>query len=120
MLGEGLQWMRADNKRIAGWEQLHIRFQSDPPGLYFVESCEHTIRTISTLQHDEGKPEDLDTEGEDHAADETRYACMSHPLVTKKKEEAPRFRLPLSIERYTFNDLLEKNRIRRLSEQESW
>jgi hypothetical protein len=120
MLGEGCHWMRADNKRIAGWEQMHIRFQSDPPGLYIVECCEHTIRTISTLQHDEGKPEDLDTEGEDHAADETRYACMSHPLVSNLKEEKPRFRTPLSIERFTFNDLLEKNRIRRINAEEAW
>ena len=32
------------------------------------------------LQYDEHKPEDLDTDGEDHVADEVRYFCMSRPI----------------------------------------
>src|SRR5262249_41249202 len=39
------------------------------------------IRTIPSLQHDPDRPEDLDTGGEDHAADEWRYACLSRPWV---------------------------------------
>jgi hypothetical protein len=31
------------------------------------------------LQHDPVKPEDIYTNSEDHAADETRYACNSRP-----------------------------------------
>lgn len=120
MLGAGCQWGRADNKRIAGWEQMHVRFQSEPPGLYFLETCEHTIRTISTLQHDEGKPEDLDTEGEDHAADETRYACNSHPMVTDAAAGERGFVLPKGIGRYTFNDLLALNKKQRLAAQERY
>ena len=38
-----------------------------------------TIRTLPALQHDQDKPEDVDTESEDHAPDEIRYACMSRP-----------------------------------------
>ena len=49
--------------------------------LYFFSTCIHTIRTLPALQHDDAKPEDVDTEAEDHAADETRYACMSRPYV---------------------------------------
>lgn len=120
MLAEGCHWGRADNKRLAGWEQLHVRFQADPPLLYFLENCEHTIRTIPTLQHDEHKPEDLDSEGEDHAADETRYACASRPLVTQRTVAQASFRLPLTIERFTFNDLLEKNKMRRLEAEGNW
>ena len=44
------------------------------------------------MQHDVQRPEDVDTDGEDHAADETRYACMSRPFIkkaTKKKEINP-------------------------------
>jgi hypothetical protein len=44
------------------------------------------------MQHDVQRPEDVDTDGEDHAADETRYACMSRPFikkVAKKKEINP-------------------------------
>ena len=40
-----------------------------------------SIRTIPALQHDPARPEDVNTESEDHAADEWRYACMSRPFV---------------------------------------
>ena len=30
--------------------------------------------------YDEHRPEDLDTDGEDHVADETRYFCMARPM----------------------------------------
>jgi hypothetical protein len=33
------------------------------------------------MQHDAKRPEDVDTDGEDHAADELRYACMSRPYT---------------------------------------
>jgi len=48
----------------------------DGPRFFVSPRCEHFIRTIPTLVHSESKPEDLDTEGEDHVADEWRYACM--------------------------------------------
>ena len=51
--------------------------------LYFFKTCVYTIRQLSVLQHDKSKVEDLDTDMEDHAADETRYACMSRPLTIK-------------------------------------
>ena len=40
-------------------------------------TCADTIRTLpaltrSPLQHDAGRPEDIDSDGEDHAADEVR------------------------------------------------
>jgi hypothetical protein len=39
------------------------------------------------MQHDVQRPEDVDTDGEDHAADETRYACMSRPFIKKAKDK---------------------------------
>jgi hypothetical protein len=30
--------------------------------------------------YDDRRPEDLDTEGEDHVADEVRYMCMARPI----------------------------------------
>jgi hypothetical protein len=73
------RWRRADNKRQPGWEQIHQRLRGDDniPMLYIGDQCEDTIRTLPVLQHDEDNPEDLDTDAEDHAADELRYACMS-------------------------------------------
>jgi hypothetical protein len=36
---------------------------------------------LPALQHDDARPEDVDSESEDHCADETRYACLSRPFV---------------------------------------
>jgi hypothetical protein len=80
---KGVSWNNADNKRIPGAEMMHNRLKGDDgiPMLYFLETCEDTIRTIPYLQHDEKNPEDIDTEMEDHAYDETRYAVMSRPWL---------------------------------------
>ena len=49
--------------------------------LFIFETCRALIRTIPIMQHDEHHPEDLDTETEDHAMDDCRYACMSRPFT---------------------------------------
>lgn len=82
-----LDIMRADNKRVGakgylgGWDIVRQRLKGDgvTPMMFFMENCKHAIRTLPILQHDMNKPEDADTEGEDHAPDEIRYACMSRP-----------------------------------------
>lgn len=88
----GVIFRRADNKRVAqsgamgGWDQLRSRLKGEEgkPMLYFFSTCIHTIRTLPALQHDSMRAEDVDTEGEDHAPDETRYACMSRPWIATK------------------------------------
>ena len=77
-------WKPGDNKRIPGWDQLRGRLVGEDgrPMLYFFKTCIHTIRTIPMLQHDATKAEDVDTDSEDHAGDETRYACMSRPWMS--------------------------------------
>jgi hypothetical protein len=79
-------WRRADNKRKAGAEQLRQRLvgENGLPLLYFLDCCEDSIRTIPTLQHDDTDPEDVDTEAEDHAYDETRYGVMSRPWIPRR------------------------------------
>jgi len=53
-------------------------------------TCVDSIRTIPVLQHDPDRPEDLDTDAEDHAADDWRYGCMSRPYVpTPAKPQKP-------------------------------
>jgi hypothetical protein len=49
--------------------------------IYCFSTHADSIRTIPALQHDAARPEDVNTESEDHAADEWRYACMSRPFV---------------------------------------
>jgi hypothetical protein len=50
---------------------------------YHFATCADAIRTIPALQHDTGRPEDVDTHSEDHAADDVRYACMSRPYIPR-------------------------------------
>jgi hypothetical protein len=94
----GVIFREADNKRVAqagalgGWDQLRARLKGDDgrPMLYFFSTCVHTIRTLPALQHDPLKAEDVDSEGEDHAPDETRYACMSRPWITQGPKATPK------------------------------
>lgn len=83
-----LVWKPGDNKRIPGWNQVNDRLIGidDRPMIYFFDTCIDTIRTVPAQQHDKHKIEDIDTEGEDHAADEIRYACMSRPWIRPKPE----------------------------------
>lgn len=81
---------KGDNKRIAGWQQLHYRLQFDEEGIpmmYIFKNCKGFIRTLPLLQYDENKPEDVDTKQEDHIADETRYMCMANPIKPVKTKE---------------------------------
>ena len=82
----GVYFQPGDNQRLPGWEQVHFRLSFDENGfpmMYVFSHCKDFIRTIPTLQFDEHKQEDLDTEGEDHIADETRYFCMSRPIKAR-------------------------------------
>ena len=81
-----------DNARIAGWMQVHYRFQFDRngyPRMYFFNTCKGAIRTIPLQMYDEKKVEDLDTDLEDHAPDEIRYMCMSRPIAPRTDGEIP-------------------------------
>jgi hypothetical protein len=91
---KGVYFMEADNKRvplrgaIGGWDQVRARLNGDGDGkpmLFFFSNCKHTIRTLPALQHDPNRPEDVMTDSEDHAGDETRYACMSRPWIPPQK-----------------------------------
>lgn len=109
------RWRRGDNKRLPGWEALRQRLEGENghPMLYVSDQCEDTIRTLPVLQHDEDNQEDLDTDGEDHAADEIRYACMSRPwkpklIVPPKTLSIPTWQPP------TINQIVERNKSKRL------
>lgn len=83
--------------RIAGKLQMHQRLrpagarylQDDqgnmveipgPPMLQIFPSCINLIRTLPSLPTDKHKPEDVDTDMEDHAYDACRYGIMSRPM----------------------------------------
>lgn len=87
----GCHWGPADNKRLPGWDQVRQRLKGvdDRAMILWFSTCTDSIRTLPALQHDERHPEDVDTEGEDHAADQIRYACMSRPIARKVETVAP-------------------------------
>lgn len=93
----GVHFSPADNKRVSrrgamgGWDLLRARLRGtdDGPMLFVFDTCRDFLRTVPVLQHDPAKAEDLDTDAEDHAADETRYACASRPWVAGEQKPLP-------------------------------
>lgn len=86
----GIYFTPGDHQRIPGWMQCHYRLQFDENGYarcYIFDNCKGFIRTIPLLLYDEHKPEDVDTDGEDHIADEWRYMCMSRPIAPLREVE---------------------------------
>jgi len=91
LMGErqGIYFEPGEHERLPGWMQVHYRLQFDANGIpmmYVFSTCRGFIRTIPLLQYDRIKVEDVDTDGEDHIADETRYICMAHPITPPKPE----------------------------------
>ena len=114
MLKEKVLWRRADNQRINGWDQMRGRFvgMDGQPMIYTFDTCVDSIRTIPLLQHDETHPEDIDTDMEDHAADDWRYACMSRPWIKPVEKPTPaRYETDLTI-----NEIIKRRTMQRLGE----
>ena len=95
----GVWFTPGDHARLPGWMQCHYRLQFDGEGFarcYIFESCEGFLRTVPQLRYDPFRPEDLDTAGEDHIADEWRYLCMARPVrPLMPVREAALFKDPL-------------------------
>jgi len=69
MANFGCHYREADNKRINGWQQIRGRLigQDGKPLIYFTKDCKNLLRTLPIMQYDPSKPEDLDSDLEDHA-----------------------------------------------------
>ena len=103
-----IHFRQADNRRVpmrgspetrgplSGWAELRQRLvgKNGVPMIYTFTTCRDSIRTIPKLQHDPKRAEDVDTNSEDHAADEWRYACMSRPWLKS----------PMAPEEFEFKD----------------
>ncbi len=88
MQRERVYFQSADNARLAGKMQLHARLRLDKEGrtgLYVFSTCKDFIRTVPSLALDPVRVEDVDTRGEDHIYDETRYFLMERPVGAAKK-----------------------------------
>lgn len=91
LTGKAPRMVRGENSRVIGWgvvrEYLkpYIREEKLTAKLQVFSTCIKFIETVPELQHDKKNPEDVDSDGEDHAADELRYAVMSRPTPKKIK-----------------------------------
>ena len=88
-----LMFSAAENDRIPGKAQLHERLKFDRDGRPMMQvftTCRDFIRTVPALCYDARNVEDIDTAGEDHIYDETRYFLMSRPLSGTRPETAKR------------------------------
>lgn len=133
MSGKKVFFQRADNARKTGWDMLRARLKGvedvdmftdevvQRPMIYFFTHCSETIRTLPALQHDRGKAagsiEDVDSDGEDHAGDTVRYACMARPWIRPGQPAEPPERKydnrKVITTTTTFNDLVQAARKRR-------
>ena len=86
----GVKWTAADKSpgtRKQGWEQMRALLKAsteapmEEPGMFIFDPSRQWIRTVPVLRRDEDDPDDVDTEAEDHCADETR-----HRLLRKRSE----------------------------------
>lgn len=67
MASRKVYWRAADNSRVGklgamgGWDQVRARLIGDGerPALYVFDTCVDWVRTMPALQHDEGRPEDV-------------------------------------------------------------
>jgi hypothetical protein len=92
---EGVMLLPGDSSRVLKWRQFHQRLLVEiedgklkqPPMMQIYDSCIHFIRTIPNLVVNPNNAEDLDTDGEDHVADETALLCMARPLTMSRWEE---------------------------------
>ncbi|MEK1930876.1 MAG: hypothetical protein AAAC47_14075, partial [Pararhizobium sp.] len=100
----GATFRRADNartskdKRMGGFDQIRARLKGNEDGdpmLFLFSTGAHLIRTLPIMQHDRINAEDMDTDGEDHAVDELRYACLSRPFL--QRHESIESRNPLLV-----------------------
>ena len=72
---------KANNDRLGGKRAVNRMLADGPDGkplLQVFDCCENFIRTFPLLVRDEGKPEDVDTDGEDHAYDALRYLLTNY------------------------------------------
>jgi hypothetical protein len=69
-------------RRVREWLKPYVAAdgKSQTAALQIFEGrCPNLVRTFPLLVHDEGKPEDVNSDGEDHAPDTLRYGLMSRP-----------------------------------------
>ena len=83
---------KASGTRVIGWQLIRDRLEAsvnndlETPHMYIFDDCLQFKRTIRILPRDENKPDDLDTDAEDHILDETRYMVLFSTTKSEQKK----------------------------------
>ncbi len=90
-----IYWQRAGKgkgSRVAGWQRIRQMLKAslsphpEEAGLFTFDTCRQFIRTVPTLPRSDTNLDDVNTNSEDHAGDETRYMLKFSPnQITKEK-----------------------------------
>lgn len=78
--------LKANNARVMGWQKVRGYLQKAPDGFPWIQLGSDVLnlaRTMPMMIHDENHPEDLDTDGEDHAPDAFRYGVVALNEIPK-------------------------------------
>lgn len=93
----GVRWTESDKSpgsRINGWQLMREMLEAalpfeklepmEAPGLFVFNTCGHFRRTLQAAPRDERKPDDVDTDCEDHPLDGQRYRVLAGgPAIIK-------------------------------------
>lgn len=82
----GVHWeksVKGAGSRVNGLQEIIQRLRSDKFKVF--STCKHFIRTIPVIPRDEINPDDVDTDAEDHALDETRYSLSTRVMKSGNK-----------------------------------
>ena len=95
--------VKANNARTNGWRNMAqlmtFKENTDPNFIIIKGTCKNLIRTLPEMICDDSRPEDIDTDMEDHICDATRY-LLSHIQAPDELEVKP------SKDMQTYDDLL--------------
>lgn len=104
MRGKGVDWELADKSpgsRKQGWQEMRKRLRAslnvdaegkprpgprEEPGLFFFRTCRHAIELIPSMPRDDKDLDDVDTDAEDHIADEVRYRVRNRRRSAKQRD----------------------------------
>lgn len=94
----GVSWVRSDKSkgsRKAGWEKIRQMLSNAIPdpitktrrlsGLFVFNTCGYFIEQLPVLPRSEDDLDDIDTDCEDHIADEARYRVLNSYMPVKSR-----------------------------------
>ena len=96
----GLHFEKADNRRLMGKQQCHLRFKytqdengrvdQEPSFKVITKNCPYFWRLLPLMVLDEKKGfEDVDDKQEDHMYEEVRYMFMARPISSPMAKKRP-------------------------------